>query len=419
MSFNGVMRTSVSGMNAQASRLATTADNIANSDTTGYKRASMAFATLVPQTHTAGYSSGGVLTYNRTEVDRQGSLEYTNSITDLAVNGDGFFVVSDSAGTNSLTRAGSFIPDPEGRLVNTAGYYLMGYDTVNGTSSVTANGFAGLTPVSVYDQALRSSPSTAGQLQANFPSNDPVVAAADLPSANTAGAEFSGKTSLIAYDNLGNEVILDVYSAKTAAETWEISVYDRAAADVNGGFPYSAGPLSTETLNFDSTSGLLTGASPTSVTIPVPSGGTMTLDMAQSSQLATDYVVIDVAVNGNPPTGVELFEIASDGTFYASYANGERVAIARIPLANVISPNNLTVETGNVYRPSDDSGDVQVGFPGEGGRGGVVSGALEESTVDLATELTTVIEAQRSYTANSRVFQTGSELLDVLVNLSR
>lgn len=145
----------------------------------------------------------------------------------------------------------------------------------------------------------------------------------------------------------------------------------------------------------------------------------MTLDMAQSSQLATDYVVIDVAVNGNPPTGVELFEISTDGTFYASYANGERVAIARIPIATVISPNNLTVETGNVYRPSDDSGDVQVGFPNEGGRGGVVSGALEESTVDLATELTTVIEAQRSYTANSRVFQTGSELLDVLVNLSR
>lgn len=419
MSFNGVMRTSVSGMNAQASRLATTADNIANSDTTGYKRASMSFATLVPQTHTAGYSSGGVLTYNRTEIDRQGSLEYTNSITDLAINGDGFFVVSDAAGSNSLTRAGSFIPDPEGRLVNTAGYYLMGYETVNGTSNVTANGFAGLTPVSVYDQALRSSPSTSGQLQANFPSNDPIVAPADLPSGNSANAEFSGKTSLIAYDNLGNEVILDVYSAKTAAETWEIAVYDRAAADVNGGFPYSAGPISTETLNFDATTGLLTGASATSVSIPVPSGATVTLDMAQSSQLATDYVVIDVAVNGNPPTGVELFEIANDGTFYASYANGERVAIARIPIATVISPNNLTVETGNVYRPSDDSGDVQVGFPNEGGRGGVVSGALEESTVDLATELTTVIEAQRSYTANSRVFQTGSELLDVLVNLSR
>ena len=419
MSFNGVMRTSVSGMNAQASRLATTADNIANADTVGYKRASMEFATLVPQTHTAGYSSGGVLTNARTEVDRQGSLEYTNSITDLAVNGDGFFIVSDSAGTNTLTRSGSFTADPEGRLVNTAGYYLMGYDTINGTSNVTANGFAGLTPVSVFDQALRSTPSTSGQLHANFPSNDPIVAAADLPSGNTATAEFSGKTSIIAYDNLGNEVILDVYSAKTAAETWEIAVYDRAAADPSGGFPYSAGPITTETLDFDATTGQLTGASTSMLSIAVPSGGTLQLDMSQSSQLATDYIVIDVAVNGNPPTGVELFEIASDGTFYASYANGERVAIARIPLANVISPNNLTVETGNVFRTSDDSGDVQVGFPGEAGRGSVVSGALEESTVDLATELTTVIEAQRSYTANSRVFQTGSELLDVLVNLSR
>ena len=105
---------------------------------------------------------------------------------DLAVNGEGFFIVSDTAGTNTLTRSGSFTADPEGRLVNTAGYYLMGYDTINGTSNVTANGFAGLTPVSVFDQALRSTPSTAGQLHANFPSNDPIVAPADLPSGNTA-----------------------------------------------------------------------------------------------------------------------------------------------------------------------------------------------------------------------------------------
>ncbi len=418
MSFAGVMRTSVSGMNAQASRLATTADNIANSDTTGYKRTSMTFATLIPQTNTAGYASGGVLTTNRTEIGRQGNLEYTNSVTDLAVTGEGFFVVSDPSGTNALTRAGSFLPDTEGRLVNAAGFYLMGFDTTAGSGGITANGFSGLSPISVYDQTLRSAPSTAGQLQANFPSNDAIVAPADLPSANTANSEFSGKTSLIAYDNLGNEVILDVYSSKTAAETWEVAVYDRAAADVNGGFPYSAGPLSTETFTFSATDGSLDGASPTFIDIAIPSGDTMTLDMSQTTQLATDYVVIDAGVNGNAPSGEALYEIAGDGTFFVSYSNGERVAIGRIPLATVISPNNMIAESGNVFLPSADSGDVQVGFPGEGGRGSVVSGALEESTVDLATELTTVIESQRSYTANSRVFQTGSELLDLLVNLS-
>lgn len=419
MSFNGVMRTSVSGMNAQAARLATTADNIANSDTTGYKRASMEFATLIPQTRSGTYSSGGVLTYSRNAIAQQGSLEYTNSITDLAINGDGFFVVSDGAGTNFLTRAGSFVANEDGQLINAAGYVLMGYESAAGSAAATVNGFNGLQEINIFDLALRSTPTTSGSLQANFPSNDGVTTAANLPSMNAGTAQFSGKTSLIVFDNLGNEVLLDIYSAKTASETWEVAVYDRADADVNGGFPYSSAPLVTETLSYDPANGQLAGGSPSTLTIPVPGGSSMTLDMSQTSQLAADYTVIDAAVNGNPPTGVELFEISDDGGVFASYANGERVEIARVPLATVISPNNLIVETGNVFRPSDESGDVQIGFAGDSGRGAIVSGALEESTVDLATELTTVIETQRSFTANSRVFQTGSELLDVLVSLSR
>ena len=419
MTFGGVMRTSVSGMNAQASQLATAADNIANTDTAGYKRASIEFSSLIPQRAGGEYSSGGVLTHIRNDIDRQGSLEYTTSITDLAVNGDGFFVVSDNSGANFLTRAGSFVADGDGQLVNAAGYTLMGYSVVDGNTSAVANGFAGLEAVNVFDLSLQATPSTAGSFQVNFPANASLVAPADLPSANSATADFSGKTSVVTIDNLGNNVVLDIYSAKTAAETWEVVIYDRADAAASGGFPYASGPLSTETLTFDPANGQLDAGSPSSMSVTVPNGATVNIDMSQASQLATDYTVLDVSVNGNPPSSVDLFEITGDGIVYATYENGEQVALYQIPLAHVPSPDNLVTSTGNVFEPTDASGDLQISFAESGGLGTIVSGALEESTVDLAHELTTVIQAQRNYTANSRVFQTGSELMDVLVNLSR
>ena len=141
--------------------------------------------------------------------------------------------------------------------------------------------------------------------------------------------------------------------------------------------------------------------------------------MAQSSQLATDYTVLDAEVNGNAPSEVERVEIDDDGTLYVVFQNGARQSTYRIPLANVPSPDNLTPLAGNVFAPSVDSGDMQIGFAGEGGLGNIVSGALEQSTVDLASELTAMIESERNYTANSKVFQTGSELIDVVVNLKR
>ncbi len=418
MSFSGVMRTSVSGMNAQASQLASAADNIANTDTSGYKRASVEFSTLIPQTAGGGYSSGGVLTNTRHDISRQGSLEYTTSITDLAVNGDGFFVVSDTSGENFLTRAGSFVPNGDGELINAAGFSLMGYSITNGTTNSVANGFAGLEIINVFDLSLQATPSTTGNFQVNLPSNATVVPAADLPSTNSATATFTGKTSIVAIDNLGNDVVLDVYSTKTAAETWEVVVYNRADEAAGGGFPYSSGPITTETLAFDPTNGQLDAASPNSLSVAVPNGGTLAVDLSQTSQLATDYTVLDVQVDGARPSSVDLFEISGDGVVFATYDNGEQVALYQIPLANVPSPDNMIPATGNVFQPSDRSGDLQIGLAESGGLGTIVSGALEESTVDLANELTSVIEAQRNYTANSRVFQTGSELMDVLVNLS-
>lgn len=419
MSLYGMMRTGVSGMNAQANRLSTVADNIANSGTTGYKRSSTEFSSLIIPTAGGNYQSGGVNTTIRTSISQQGDLKYTSSGSDLAINGNGFFVVQNSSGTPFLTRAGSFVPDGQGNLVNAAGFYLMGYSFAAGPPAPTANGFGGLERVSIAQQELVAVPSTQGIFTANLPVDADPVAAGQLPSANAANATSTQKSSLRVFDNLGSEVMLDIHYTKTGPNTWEVAVFNQAGAAPGAPFPYTAGSLlATQTLTFNGTTGAL--VSPTAgINVPIPNGGTFNLDISKMTQLGMEYTEVNVEANGSAPSGIESVEIGADGTMYALYENGSFRELYRIPLANVQSPDQLTSLPGNVFTPSAESGALQMGFPGSNGLGSVVSGALENSNVDIAEELTNMIESQRSYTANSKVFQTGADLMDVLVNLKR
>lgn len=431
MSLYGMMRTGVSGMSAQANRLSTVADNIANSSTTGYKRSSTEFSSMVVPGTAGSYNSGGVTTSVRTSISVSGVLQYTTSITDLAVKGDGFFVVQDSGGQPFLTRAGSFVPDGSGRLVNAAGFQLMGYSYANGEPVVTANGYAGLEPITIAQSELIATPTTEAKLTANLPADAEIVDAANLPSANGANAAASEKTSLVVYDKLGGKRILDIYMTKTAETTtppgftWEVTVFDRANANAaSGSFPYantaeSPSPLGSISLNFDEAGNLTSSPAALSFNIPPSSANqNVTLDLSSLTQLDAGFSATGEA-DGNPPSGIESVEIGTDGVVYAQYGDGSFRPLYRIPLADVPSPDRLQVLPGNVFSQSNDSGGVRLGFPGEGSSGEVISGALESSNVDIAEELTSMIEAQRSYTANSKVFQTGSDLMDLLVNLKR
>ncbi len=403
----------------QASKLGTVADNIANANTTGYKRASTEFSTLVIGEKKGSYNAGGVTSTVRSAVSQQGSLLQSTSATDLAIEGKGFFVVTDMGGTPYMTRAGSFVPDGDGNLINAGGYTLMGYPVANGGANSVANGLAGLQPVNITQAQLEATPSVEGRFFANLPSNAGITAAADLPSANAATAMPAAKTSLVSYDNLGNEVLLDVYFAKTAASDWEVAVYNKADAAAGGGFPYAAGPLATTALAFDPATGDLTGASATAVSVPVPNGAVLDLDLSQMTQLAAGFTVMAAEVDGNAPSAVADIEFAADGMVVALMENGTRRPIFQIALADVTSPDNLRSVTGNVYLPTNELGDIRVGTPGTGEFGTLVGGALEQSNVDMASELVSMIEAQRAYSANSKVFQTGAELLDVLISLKR
>ena len=259
MSLYGMMRTGVSGMAAQANRLATTADNIANSDTTGYKRASTEFSTLVMPSTGGSYNSGGVTTTVINSISAQGVLQYTTSVSDLAVDGNGFFVVQDPSGTPFLTRAGAFVPDGEGRLVNAAGFQLMAYSYENGVPAATVNGFDGLEPVRITDGQMTATPSTDGYYRGNLPAGATPVAAGDLPSTNSATAAYTSKSSLVAYDNLGNRMLMDVYFTNTGPGTWQVSVFDQSTATPGTSFPYTGGALGSANLTFDTTTGQLTG----------------------------------------------------------------------------------------------------------------------------------------------------------------
>jgi flagellar hook protein FlgE len=418
MSLYGVMRTSTSGMNAQSTRISAVAENVANANTNGYKALRAEFSSYFISGNVADYNSGYVDVNMHRMVSNQGTLAASTSFTDLAIQGEGFFIVRDSAGQNMFTRVGSHQKNANGELVNSAGFKLLGYPVNSSNTSVVVNGFAGLVPIAFDREALTARASTSGQLQVNLPSTATAVAAANLPSANTAGTTYSSKTSMIAYGNLGEEKMLDIYMSKTASEQWEVTVFDRSQAGPNG-FPYAAGPLSTTTLSFDPANGQLSSASADNIVVAVPGGQPVTLDLSKSSQLAAGFSVQDADINGNQASAADIVEIADDGTVYVAFEDGTRVAKYRIPLATVPSPDNLEAISGNAFGLTSRSGGFRIGFSGESGFGTIASGVLEQSTTDIASEFTDMIDAQRGYTANSKVFQTGAELMDVLVNLKR
>jgi flagellar hook protein FlgE len=428
MSIFGSMKTAVSGMNAQANRLSTVADNIANVNTTGYKSVSTAFSSLVLPSSSGNYNSGGVQTSVRQSVSAQGDISYTTSGYDLAISGDGFFIVESPDGVPVLTRAGDFTTDDEGNLVNGAGFKLMGYSYDSGAPAVVVNGFSGLVPVNVAQSGLTAIASTTGTFSGNLNSGA-AIATGNLPLSNTTPMTADTKQiSMVGYDKLGNTVQYDFYFTKTsvttpppatgAASEWQVAVYRHAdaASGSSTSFPYTSAAVGSGTMEFDATGKLVTGGSLT-ITDPVTTGS-IAMDLTGFTQLASDFAGKGTP-NGQAASPVDSVTIGKDGTVSAMYADGTSKALYRIPLATVASPDNLTLMSGNVYSANGTSGVTVTGFPQTNGFGTIQSGAIESSNVDLAGELTEMIESQRSYTANSKVFQTGSDIMDVLVNLKR
>jgi flagellar hook protein FlgE len=441
MSIFGMMRTATSGMGAQSNKLGTVADNIANASTHGYKRAFTEFSSMTLESGGSSYIPGNVETDIRYAITQQGGFDYTTSSTDVGISGAGFLLVGDGSGATYLTRAGSFVTMPDGSLLNAAGYQLLGYPITNGNATVAANGTGGLEPVTISSNmtyppnASTEAKFTKLVLPYGADPIDTTTPLNTLPSGNVdpLPAEpmaYSQKSSLTVVNSVGTLINFDVYFSKTdQPNEWQMTVLpaDKASPAPGGPFPYldSSGlaidaTLTTTTITFDpSTNKVLT---PDPAVLPFAMNedgtGTVQLDFSAATSIAGAYEVA-AEVDGNAPSSFDHVEFGEDGTLSIVFENSERVPVYRIPLATTAAPDNLTPVAGNAYTISADSGDLQLGFPGEGQFGSLKPSSLEKSTVDTATELTDMIEAQYSYTANSKVFQTAGELMEVLVNLKR
>ncbi|MEE4211519.1 MAG: flagellar hook protein FlgE [Parvularcula sp.] len=448
MSIGSALQTGVNGLRAQATKLATLSDNIANSATVGYKRADTQFSSLVINNGSStSYTAGGVTTTVRTEVSQAGTILASDTNTDLAIAGNGFFAVSTAAtgGENALTRAGSFRVDDAGFLRNAAGYYLMGYDAGpngplagGGVPSLTT--FDGLEAINLAGIQGSASPTTEIVYSGNIPAQAPTGAVAPV--------EY--QSSIQYFDDLGAAKQLTlrwvqdgVAPTTVDSNRWNLEVYDGnattgtlittlsdvdftgAAAGISPGTPDYNGATSATPVGYAAAMAAATGT--LSITVPGPAGpATQTIDIVLGAegtlegvtQFGGDFTP-QTNTDGSSLGKLQNVEIGEDGTVSAIFDNGEVRAIYRIPLADVINPEGMTPIDGNAFQLSGTSGDLRLAFAGTNNIGSIQSNALEGANVDIAEELTTLIETQRAYSSNATVIQTADEMLEEVTRLGR
>jgi flagellar hook protein FlgE len=397
----------ISGLRAHQTMLDVTGNNIANVNTAGFKSSQTQFQDTLSQvlTNAGGAQVGtggtnpaqvglGVRVAGITTNFQQGSSQLTNRSTDMMINGDGFFTVRN--GTEQLyTRAGSFNFDSLGQLVTADGSLVQGW-AADETGAIDTNG-----PL----EDLRLPIATLMGAKAT----DRSVFTGNLPSDATAGeagppavpATVLNRTVEV-YDAAGNARTVTLQFTKQAGGTgsqWGLTATDTAGASNSG------------TVTFDET-GALTSAT----TIGV---GAVTVDLSALTGYAGITSVEAASQNGQEAGTLQSFSLNQDGTLMGSFSNGLKQAIGQIALASFANPTGLSKAGNSTYRTSVNSGEPMIGTAGTNGRGALAGGALEMSNVDLSSEFTNLIIAQRGFQANSRVITTSDELLQELVNLKR
>ncbi|MEZ4598800.1 MAG: flagellar hook protein FlgE [Syntrophotaleaceae bacterium] len=411
MAISSSLYSGISGLNTNGNAMSVIGNNIANTNTVGFKSSRAVFSDLL-----SGYinGSGGASQVGRgtglSIVDNifgQGTFESTESNTDLAIEGEGLFVLREADNnTTFYSRAGAFRFNGDGYLVNPEGYRVQGkpFD-INGNLSAGDS-----SDIQIDINSAIPAHMTANMfLATNLDSNSAVVSGPfDINDATT----YNYASSNTIFDSLGNTHMLTTYFGKTADNTWEYNVVDEANNIVatSGGTP----------LTFDSNGEQLTGGTLTISGLNW-GGGTGAQDIVytlQTTQYANDSQVFSQDQDGFGPGSLMKISIDGEGTVTANYSNGERIKISRIVLAKFANFSGLVKEGQNMYSATDAAGPPRVGVPGAE-LGTLFTNALEQSTVDLAAEFVKMITTQRGFQANSRVITTTDEMLSELINLKR
>ena len=432
MTISSSLNAGVTGLSVNASKLATISDNIANSKTYGYKRADVEFAALALTSREGAYTAGGVRASTYRNVDSQGSLSTTTNPLDIAIGGRGFLpVVSVSAIDNTtgstplqLITTGSFQPDSNGLVRTNSGLALLGWPAdLNGiVAAQPRDSVTGLEPVEVQFNQTAANRTDTVSLGANLPATATQAGGSGDP--YTIDVEY--------YDNLGAPQTLTATFTPTVPATgssndWTLTLTDSDSGgavigDFNiifdnsiagGGSVLSVTPT---TGTFDPATGLANvtvNGGPMDIELGIPGSG------APLSQLSGAFSPTAVTKNGSPAGRLTSVEIDDNGFMSAIYDTGYSRVIYQIPLAAVANPNGLESLDSQAFGISPDSGPFYLWDAGDGPTGPTIGYAREESTTDLAGELTQLIQTQRAYSSNARVITTVDEMLQETTNIKR
>lgn len=432
------MYSGVSGLRAEGEALGVVGDNIANVNTVGFKGQRALFQDVLGHSILAGSGTSlpgsGVRIGDIQQLFTQGSLANTGVGTDVALNGDGFFTVKgsvDGVTGNFFTRAGTFVLDKDGVLVNPNGLQVQGY-AANGDGTFAAS----ISSVKAPTAALPPRATTEAMITANLDATEatPLLAWDAQDPANT--ANFS--TTMTVYDEFGSGHTLDVYFRKTADNTWDwygivpgSDTNDPAAAGTN----VVAG---TGTLTFNNdpaagTVGALQNVTANTVTVNFAGvAAAQTMDVNFGTSIAAGGTGLDGVSQFGSPENVSSqsqdgyssgdfsgIAIDGEGVVMGLYTNGQKLALSQLAIAKFRSNDGLGRAGQSLWIDTRDSGSAAYGTAGSGGRGAASSGALEGSNVDLAEEFVGLIQHQRSFSANSKTITTADEMLQELINIKR
>ena len=400
----------VQGIQANSEALGVIGANIANVNTIGYKSGNISFSTILGES----MGDGGVKVWGMNKSWAQGAMEYTSNSTDLAIIGAGLFVVKDANGGEFYTRAGAFVFDKDGTLVNEDGYKVQGLAIASGTPSGS--------PTDIDISSLSYDPKSTAEMRMTM----------NLDSATAASGTFTN--TITVYDSLGNTIPLTLTFTKSAdpANTWTVEgSLPSSIASGTGSVQFDGSDSLTLTFGADgkltglsadveiTLNNLTTGASATqSINWDVydESNGIAKNDI---TQFAGSSGVTFQSQDGYSTGSVTSLSVGEDGTITGIFSNGKTQELYQLVLAGFPSYQGLIPLGNNLFSASVDSGLPVIGAAKTGGRGTISSRSLEMSNVDLATEFVKMITTQRAYQANAKVITTSNEVLQELINMKR
>lgn len=413
----------LSGLNSQAQKLGTIGNNIANSQTVGFKGSNVQFSDVF-----AGSKVGlGTRVSSVLQNFNEGNVESTSRNLDLAIAGDGFFRFQDPSGEVVYSRNGQLSMTSEGNLINSQGAQIMGFG-LNAAGQVQAGGQP--VPLNVSAEELAASATTRVGTTINLDARK--VAGDDLSaieSSNGVDIDYHYSNNFTVFDSLGNPRNITVYYEKVDANTWNGSVTMDGFHDAGNDFSLrfnANGGIAQAFNGHDAVAGneTLIGDLAVSFTsdATTPLGGEpedldFNLNLAGSTQFGNTSTVSSLTQNGYTSGTLVGITINDDGTIMRNYSNEQSRPAGQVALVSFRNPEGLTPAGDNVWSASATSGQELIGAPGTGLLGSVVSGAVETSNVDMARELVDMIVAQRAYQANSQTIKTQDELLQTAINL--